>query len=301
MQNNRTFQTSAHAKCILAGEHAVLYGCPAVVIPIHNKVINLLYEEVEKPIETECRSPFEDTFLLFFWNIFQHGLERLHKNRMNLRGKFYIQNNIPIAAGMGFSSALCLVLTRWFIWEHWVNEKKIFQFAQKFENHIHGRSSGVDVAGAMSDHTIHYEKSGNIHELEVNWHPNLYLSYSGNTKYTSNAVKQVQMMRKKHPALAKLIDDEMKKSVSLIEEGLIADEKHGLSMLASAIQHANHCFQEWELIPSDLQHHMDELRNLGALATKPTGAGIGGYVLSLWDKTPPRNHSIELMPIFADR
>lgn len=297
MQENGVFQTSAHAKCILAGEHAVLYGCPAVVVPLHSKIISFRYEASDNPISVECNSPYEDTFLLFFWHIFHYGLERLHKNQFDVKGKFYIENNIPIGAGMGFSSALCLVLTRWFIQNKWIKEDKLFEFAKKFEDVFHGKSSGVDIAGAMSDHIIHYETSGIMHECPVNWQPKLYLSYSGRTKYTNDAVKHVQAIRKKQKELAKKIDDEMRNSVAMIETSLNMDEKQGITMLASAIEQANQCFQQWELVSPELQQHMDELHKLGAIAAKPTGAGIGGYVISLWDKTPPKDSAIELMPI----
>lgn len=299
MQEMSVFNTSSHAKCILAGEHAVLRGCPAIVVPLHNVGISLRYEQSSVPINIECHSLYEDNFLLFFWGTFKQGLERLHKNQLNINGKFYVENNIPIGAGMGFSSALCLVLTRWFIWKHWVRENKLFQFAKQFENLFHGQSSGADVAGAISDHIIHFEKSGVMNDLEVNWHPKLYLSYSGCTKNTTDAITHVHMFRKTHPHLAKKIDEEMRNSVEMIEQSLKLNEKYGLAMLASAISHANHCFEEWGLVSPTLKDHMDELQRLGAIAVKPTGAGIGGYVISLWDKTP-NDSKIDLMPIHLD-
>lgn len=93
----------------------------------------------------------------------------------------------------------------------------------------------------------------------------------------------------------------MQKSVFMIEEALaLKDETHGLSMLASAINAAEHCFEEWELITTELKQHLDRLHQLGAIAVKPTGAGAGGYVLSLWKNNPPQSSDIELIPLFEE-
>lgn len=300
MQKNVNFQTCAHAKCILAGEHTVLRGYPAIVLPITNKMIMLAYQHSNHPIETDCRSLYEDTFLLFFWKTLQQGLKLLKKNINEVHGKFIIENTIPMGAGIGFSSALCVVLTRWFIWEHWLKEKKLFYFANHLEDIFHGKSSGLDIAGAMADHAVHFEKSGDIHEIQTRWQPKLYLSYSGQTKNTAKAIDHVNELRKKHPKLAKTIDEEMATSVVMIEKALQSNASSGLYLLAEAIEHANHCFEEWELITLELQQHIDQLHQLGAIAAKPTGAGEGGYVLSLWQDAPPQESSIEFIPVFEE-
>lgn len=291
------FQTSAHAKCILAGEHVVLYGCPALVLPIAEKTITLSYQDTNNPVKLICRSPYEETFMLFFWNTLQRGLNDLKKDLSALRGTFHIENTIEMGAGIGFSAALCVVISRWFVWEHWLREKKLFAFANHLEDAFHGKSSGLDIAGSMANHIVHFEKSGDIHEIKAKWQPRLYVSFSGKNKNTAKAVDQVKLLRKKDPNLAKKIDKEMKDSVLMIEDALSKDSKHGFNLFIKAMEHAHHCFSEWGLISPELQQHIDQLYQMGAVAVKPTGAGDGGYVLSLWQTIPPQ-HSIELIPVF---
>lgn len=296
---NATFQTLTHAKCILAGEHAVLRGCPALVLPVTQKTLTLFYQDNEEQSQALINSPYEEVFSLLFWHTLDKGLLNLHKKLRlsDIHGKFYLENNIEIGAGLGFSAALCVAITRWLIWEHWLRQKKLYAFAHHLEDIFHGKSSGVDIAGVMSNTLIHFEISGKIHEIQPQWKPKLYLSYSGISKSTDSTIHKVNALRKENPQFGNLIDKEMKKSVLLIEEALKNTEKDGLNTLVSALQQANHCFKEWDLITPDLQKHLDKLEELGAIAVKPTGAGAGGYVLSLWKKTPPQEILNELCPL----
>lgn len=302
MLDHQTFSTSAHAKCILAGEHAVLRGVPAIVLPITNKKISFTLQRSNDDVSIDYSAscmPYEQTFLLYFWQTLNRSLDLIKRKNTELRGSIVIENNIPMGAGLGFSSALCVVLARWLAWEHLINEDKIFYFAKALEDLFHGRSSGVDIAGAITNSALHFELAGNTHEIAMRWQPKLYLSYSGQAKDTGHAVHQVMVFRKSHAQLSKLIDKEMLESVMQIEQALQSDPVRGLDLLASAMQLAKHCFAEWNLITPTLQKHMKELENLGAIAVKPTGAGEGGYVLSLWDKTPPHNVAKHWIKVFG--
>lgn len=295
-----TFDTTVHAKCILAGEHAVMRNCAAVVTPIPQKTFSLHYEELNQPLQVISKTKYEEVFLLSFWHIMQSALKLLDKNTHDLQGKLLIKNNIPMGAGLGFSSALCVAIARLFVWKHWLKEKNIFDYARTLEDNFHGKSSGVDIAGAINNEIIHFEKAGPLSKkIILNWRPKLYISYSGSIKSTLEAINQVKSLKQKNQATAKAIDDKMKQSVAMIEQSFSLDQKRGLSMLISAIELANNCFEQWQLISPQLQKHITKLRNLGAIAVKPTGAGIGGYVLSLWDKTPPKQN-IKLIPLFAN-
>jgi mevalonate kinase len=93
--------------------------------------------------------------------------------------------------------------------------------------------------------------------------------------------------------LALEIDGEMERSVMLAEAALKISEKEGFPILVEAIKNANHCFQRWGL---DSPDHQKMLMGAGAIATKPTGSGGGGYVLSLWNQAPPAEISDILIP-----
>lgn len=289
------FQTKAHAKWILAGEHAVLRNHPALVFPIPSKFIELNYwsglanfnsHSASGNLEVDFNVPHGETFLVLFWGVFEEGLKLLNKKHHDIQGKLFFQNNIPMGAGMGFSAAFCVSLTKLFQWKQWLKEEEAFEFARLLENHFHGKSSGVDIAGSLYDGGIYFKMTGERRPVSLHWRPHLYLSYSGHVSVTSKCVNMVSELWDEQKAVAQKIDDTMGESVELAYQALQEDQHTGLAKLQKALQQANQCFINWGLINQDLDDHYKILKKHGALAYKPTGAGDGGYVLSLWDKTP---------------
>jgi mevalonate kinase len=79
----------------------------------------------------------------------------------------------------------------------------------------------------------------------------------------------------------------MQGAVERIESAL--KESDGFEELSGGISLAGRCFQNWGLVNPPLAATLNQLLIRGATAAKPTGSGLGGYVLSLWnseDKIP---------------
>lgn len=295
----RSFTTTVHGKCILVGEHAVLRGHPGIVFPIHCKFLSLYFEHKNnnKKYSIDCDSLYSENLLLIFSNLFDLALNLLGEKQAT-HGKFFIKNNIPMGFGMGFSSAICAAITSWFLWNEWIKEEDAFLFARSLEDKFHGKSSGIDIAGVLSDCGIFFTKKDGFRKIKLNWKPHLYISSSEFSSSTSHCIDQVEKLRAENKALAESLDMEMAKSVLLAEKALAMDEKQGVHLLAQAINQANVCFQQWGLINEQLFTHMDKLTDRGAIAVKPTGSGAGGYVLSLWLTPPKVDFPFEMIPVF---
>lgn len=294
------FETMSHAKCIFAGEHAVLRGSPALILPIAAKTLTLTYEPGAEDVELQVESKYQEVLLTIFWATLRECLKTVNRDMSVIKGRFTIHNKIEMGAGLGFSAALCVVLTRWLIWKKWVEQKDLFRFAHQLEHAFHGTSSGVDIAGVMTNHLLHYETTGVLREVNITWHPHLYLSYSGLIKSTDQAIKKVSDLHVTNPEMAKTIDVKMQESVLSMEKALNMNQQTGYELLVKAINQANECFQQWGLISNSMQDHMTKLNELGAVAMKPTGAGDGGYVLSLWEQKPPEIEHHKLTPLFKE-
>lgn len=293
--SNKYFEANVHAKCILAGEHIVLRGGPALVMPLIQKNLTLIHDPSDHS-DIILDQINDQTLSLLFWKTLEHALALLDKDILDIHGKFLLNNSIRIGAGLGFSAALSVIVAKFLVNMHWLQPQDIFKFAHGLEELYHGKSSGADVAGVMAQHPVYYELHHNVREFKPSWFPSLYLSYSGFPKNTTLAIRQVTSINKNHPDLAVAIDQKMKESVEMIEQALI--HKDSVTLLITGLEQAKLCFQEWGLIPSALENKITELYQLGALAVKPTGAGGGGYLLSLWHAHPPRDAGIHFTPVF---
>ncbi len=297
--NGFDFVSSTHAKCILAGEHSVLQGSPAIVLPVKERFFNLNYQESSSSMKFESDS-FEEGLIAVFLKSLTKGLKLLGKNPPEqLTGAFRLNNTIDVGAGIGFSAALCVSISRWLAWKGWIDESQIFDFSCQLENDYHGQSSGLDIVGVMHDTPIWFSKLETMREIIPHWKPNLYISFSGFTRQTKIAVAKVKKFVQCNPEAALSTFNSMKKSTLLIEKAFASNSICGLPLLIQAIEEAYRCFKDWELIPSKLQDHINLLFQLGALAAKPTGAGDGGYVLSLWEKSPPNTVGLKFITVLS--
>lgn len=276
------FETITHGKWILAGEHAVLRGHPALAFPITEKQLTLRYRHQKTGLSVDVEGDESTDMQQLFLSVLKHGMKILELPMDNIHGQFQIQNNIPVGAGMGASAALCVALSRWFASQHVITSLNIQPFATELEHLFHGQSSGLDIAGVAATSGIYF-KQGIITPIKQSWQPNWFLSSCGEIGMTSPCIKAVQTLWESDPAQAQAIDQQMK---ACVEDGLTALEKGGAQQLTKAINSAAECFLQWGLITASLQQHMQMLRDAGAIAVKPTGSGGGGFVISLWQDTP---------------
>lgn len=296
--NTKNFETTIHAKCILCGEHAILRGRSAIVVPVHSKAFKLKFQQTGDQCQFDYENtPCGETLLILFENLFQHALSLMDKSFKDVGGKFILENNIPIGYGLGFSAAACVSLTKWMIWKKWIEPDNLFVFSQKLEDFYHGKSSGVDIAGVLAENPIIYLGNGVIKKINPKWNPDLYLSNTNLAAKTSECVEQVARLWKDNITLAQSIDDEMEDSVTLAQQALLKNKKTGLTKLQKAIEISNVCFQRWGLINEEMDQHMKMLIANQAMAVKPTGGGGGGYVLSLWDNKPSQKSNLEMIPL----
>lgn len=187
-----------------------------------------------------------------------------------------LTSSIPQASGLGSSAALCVCLAK-HLGAHGVITD-VFQSARLLEDAFHGKSSGVDVAGVMSDGLIRYRMHERPVALDVSWRPHLYVSHSGQEFDTRSAIERVE----NNPETPS-IDSLMNRATELCEWALLNQD---LDRLADAMNWGQSCFDRWGLV-QNVRDHILSLHLSGAIAVKMTGGGGGGYVMSLWERHPP--------------
>lgn len=295
----KTYSTQVPGKWILAGEHAVLRGVPALVFPLRSRVLDLSYAcpSTAQKLNLYLQGDHGEDLQQLVWGVIERACELKKISKASLVGDLTIKSSIPVGAGMGASAALCVALTKWLNFLNLVHEEEMFEFARTLENLFHGESSGVDIAVSLSGQGLHYERQGVRRALQIQWTPRWYISYSGQRGVTMECVNKVKEFIAKNVAQGAANDEQMKWAVQTCEKALTqCDENQGLELLKQGIESAGDVFKRWGLTEGAPQAHMELLKKSGAMAVKPTGSGGGGYVLSLWTTPPPAELLPQLIP-----
>ena len=259
---------TCNAKIIVAGEHAVLDNSPALVLPVKNHILGLNVSENSKfAVSYTGDNNINNANQILHYFI----LNAANICQKTLYNKWSFNNNIPVGAGLGFSAALAAIVAKHFASIGYIKSHEVFSFAHELEQPIHGHSSGCDIAGALATTPIVYKMTNQITQLNQ-WSP--YLAWTS-TKTKSNTKDQV-----------KKVKGQDKKSVLRMQEAaelaIKAWRQENISMLSTAMTMAESCFLSWNLVTQEMADKTRQLKDMGALACKPSGAGGGGCILSLW-------------------
>lgn len=294
----RSFEVQVFGKWILAGEHSVLRGCPALVFPLESRSVQLKFKETDQALIFKSDGQRGAEFELLFWGVLEKACEQLKISKSSFRGELQIESTLPLGSGLGASASLCVALAKYFQFLGHLKEFELYEFARNLENLFHGESSGVDIAVTLSGAPLKFERSGLREAFRPKWNPHFYLSYSGHRGVTSECVHQVKEWIKQNPDQSLAVDQNMKKAVLLCESALLDHAPTGFARLAEAIDLAQTCFESWGLVSDTSRKLRQNLIAAGARSVKVTGSGNGGFVLSLWATEPSSEiqKQFELIP-----
>lgn len=265
----------SHSKIILIGEHSVVYGYPAIAIPL-------------KKIEIECA--IEEAKSNFFYDetdtlsvaIFT-ALKYLKKE--NVKIKYKITSQIPQKRGMGSSAAVSIAAIRAIF--NYFGENLEDELLEKLVNTAeivaHKTPSGLDAKTCLSDKAIRFVKNKGFSYIDLNLDAYLVIADTGIYGNTGEAIQNVKNLGSKvELSLKKLgrLTDEMTRiltgNIENKEEKIKKISKIGEIMTAANTElgKLNITIEKTELFVKTAIEN-------GAAGAKISGGGLGGCVIAL--------------------
>lgn len=149
----KSIRYSAPGKVILSGEHAVVYGKPALVCAI-DKRLTMTFTPIAKTVYKDEVMPILEKSVMDF-------LQKKDVKKKSIGYTYSIESTIPIGRGLGSSAAYCAVISagllELFTGDEWSKEE-INMCAYQMEKYFHKNSSGVDTSTSVMGGLIYYRK-----------------------------------------------------------------------------------------------------------------------------------------------
>jgi len=276
----KSYDTEVPGKWVLAGEHTVLRGGAAIALPHPEFSLKLRFTSGTTRLQV---SP--DLASVVVQDLLRVARDVLKVQFELPRGKLELESTIPFGGGLGSSAALSVAVARWVLHELEISREKERELAREMENRFHGKSSGMDVAVVSMNAPIRFTMKAGAQKLEIPRLPHFQFTDTGIRAATKDCIQKVEALRVTDPEKSEEADANMAKATSETLQGLtrfaVGDEA-GLALIAQGMTRAQTAFQSWGLVPSEADEIIQELLKSGALSARLTGAGGGGFIVSLW-------------------
>lgn len=273
-----TGQGRACGKVILLGEHAVVYGVPAIAASIDRGV-----RAVARP------APLATLFVGGSEVPRQHELERALRavvSRLNApEVRIDLELELPPGCGLGASAAMGVATTRAILalQGREATDDVVLDAVDGWERVFHGNPSGVDAAAALGHGVLQYVKGDPPRPLRPERPLVLALAVADPPASTREMVESVARLKARRP---EVVERTLAGIRSLVKNAVLCLEAGDLTGFGSLMDYNQMLLSGLMLSTEGLERACFLARSAGALGAKLTGAGGGGCVVALVDEDP---------------
>jgi len=278
---------SAFGKVILVGEHAVVYGIPAVAVGVG----------VAAVASVELASSPSLTLGERRWALAEPAVAALPEARAfhalvdSLAGRpgraltlaAEVALHQPSGVGLGASAAIAVSLARAVCDVLGVPAAQrppgeILAAAQAWENVFHGKASGVDAAAAYHGGCLWFEPPAPAEPLPLTQPLRLAVAVAGPAASTRRMVESVAALRQ---AEQHRVERVLRSIHALVLDARVALRLGRMDDLGALLDRNHGLLGELGVSTPGLDAACETARAAGALGAKLTGGGGGGCVLAL--------------------
>jgi mevalonate kinase len=279
-------KASAPGKIILFGEHAVVYGRPALAVPVtqvHADVevsdsarVGIWIEAPDIGLYAELNSlPSDHPLAAVIHNLFfALGVDPFPSI------KIHISSTIPVASGLGSGAAVSVALIRALssFLDQSLTDEEVSNLSFEIEKMHHGTPSGIDNTVITYAKPVYFVTGQPIETLKVGKSFTLMIGDTGIRAPTRESVGDVRKLWETDKARWEKVFDQAGEIAKNAKKRIENGEWESLGELMNQ----NHALlQEMTVSSPELDRLVQAAREAGALGAKLSGGGRGGNMIAL--------------------
>jgi mevalonate kinase len=283
-----SFMTSASApgKIILFGEHAVVYGRPALAVPvidvqanatvIENRLGTIRIETPGTGLNADLQALPPNHPLAAVTRAVLGALGIVHPPSFTMR----IESTIPVASGLGSGAAVSVAAIRALasFLGCVMPDEKVNTLAFEIEKLHHGTPSGIDNTVVTYAKPVYFLKGCPVETFHPSVPFTIVIGDTGVSASTKESVREVRELWQADPARFEEMFDAVGEIVQKARKAIESGEMMDLGLLMDK----NHSIlQEMTVSSQLLDRLVDAARSAGALGAKLSGSGRGGNMIAL--------------------
>ena len=284
-----SFSASAPGKAILFGEHAVVYGQPAIAIPVHQisaKAIikaDILAPEGQISIQSDAiglNSKLSDLGK-------NHPLSMAIDNTLAYFSverspafKLKIISTIPVASGLGSGAAVSAAVVRAvaaFLGQN-IIDQAVSEIIFESEKIYHGTPSGIDNTVVSFGKAVFFEKGRKSEIFEIGKSFSLIIADTGKESKTKLVVDEVRANWKND---SPKFDQIFKQIGNISREARKVMRKGKVDQLGELINENQLLLRKMDVSSAELETLIESAIRSGSLGAKLSGGGRGGNIIAL--------------------